>query len=206
MVDCDDWNRFVTAWSGGTTLQFPPCTNPEPTVEATGCRYLTLTPPAGSASIAFEVTSDDWLCVVKFVDANGGLVNDPLFQTPAEWGIVDVSDALIVPDARYNVRAFDGEHLTRRATARTWIWGDADNDGDSDDDDVRLVVDAFHGEFSDLPYQRVDIASCVPNRAIDFDDVTAVINAAAGIPYAAVCPDPCNHAGEVWASPDEASP
>ncbi|MCP4589385.1 MAG: hypothetical protein GY842_01445 [bacterium] len=197
-VDCDDWSRFDSTWSAEDSPAFLPCTMPIPTAEASGCRYITVTPPPGTEPIALYITSSDWLCVAKYIDADGMLADEPVFLTPSEFGQLHLASPLIVPDAVYHIQAFDGAHLSRRATVKTWRWGDANNDGVANDDDIVLVVDAFHGDYTDLPFQRVDMGKCMPNRGVDFDDVTFVISAAAGEPYADSCPDPCNNEGDTW--------
>ncbi len=198
-VDCSDWEQLVNQWTSNGIPEFGPCTMAKPTVVASGSRYLTITPPSVTQPIALYVSSPDWLCVDHYVNVDGLLQTDPVYLLPEEWGEIDVSDPLIVPDATYEIQADTGTFRTDRASASTWLWGDIDNDGDADEDDIVLVVDAFHGDYSQSPYQSVDVAKCVPNRGVDLQDVTAVIEAVDGQPYSELCPDPCNVDGQVWA-------
>ncbi|MBI4718051.1 MAG: endo-1,4-beta-xylanase [Planctomycetes bacterium] len=199
-IDCDDWGAFAATWTGTGAPDYPPCTMPLPVAQGAGSRYVTLTVPPGPHPVAIHVTSDEWLCVSKYVDPSGLLVDEPVYLMPDAWGTVNLADPFIVPDSTYRFQAEADGYRSRRATAITWMWGDANHDGKADEDDVVLVVDAFHGNYSDLPFQQVDLAGCVPNRGVDFDDLTAVYSAVAGDPYSAICPAPCNPEGGYWDS------
>lgn len=196
-VDCADYARFVETWTSATAPAYPPCDLPMPEITASGCRYLTILPPADRPT-AFQITSEDWLCVEKFVGADGSLVDDPVFLAAPDAAAIDAYGPLIVPDATYHVRAFDGEHYSRKATVRTWGWGDINLDGQADDADIVLVLDGYHGNYDVVPFQQADVAGCVPNRGIDFDDVLAVVRAVEGGTYTDLCPAPCNSEGDPW--------
>lgn len=201
-VDCTDYYAFLNAATTGPLPEFPPCDLPRPHIEATGCRYLTVSVSTGPLPVALYITSDEWFCVGMYVQPNGFLGDEPVFLTGSQWGKVNISDGFIVPSSTYHVQLDTGSHRSERASATTWLWGDTDNDGIRDESDIIRVVDAFHGQFGDTPFQAVDLAGCIANRGIDFADVNAVIGAVNGIDYGADCPAPCTLEGERW-EPDE---
>ncbi len=197
-VDCTDHKTLSPRYVGVKPPPLPPCTIAPATVTAMGCRYLAVTVPSGSQPVALRVTSEDWLCLSRYIDANGFLVAQPVYRLPAEWNRIVVADPFIVPDTTYAVQVDIGGDLSAPAAAKTWKWGDVNNDSRVDEDDLKRVLDAFHGDYSDLPFENVDVAPCVPNRGVDLDDVTAVMNAVNGESYYLKCPRPCNPDGLPW--------
>ena len=178
----------------------PPCvltivSCESPLVVGTGGRSISVTPqPADStAPVALLLTSPNFPCLSKYIDASGQLVADPVFLTPAEWGTLIVSDQDIVPstnttDTVYHVQADCGGGLTAPGAGITLVWGDLDDNNIVDFDDILLLLEAFAGNFQ-LPIEALDMFPCDPDGAIDFDDILQDLNAFAGDPFP--CAAPC---------------
>jgi len=214
--DCDDGlfcNGVETCEPGvGCVSPGNPCPDPDscddvadncggcdaPMVVAEGCRYLAVTPTAGEDPVTLLVAADrddpNVSCVSRYVQADGSLDVDPVYQTPAQWGTVHVFGMEIVPSTKYEVHTdcrFEGSgFLSSAARATTWIWGDVNNDGAAQIDDVTLVYDGSQDIFPDgVTLENLDVSPCLPDGVIDTDDVAAVEQAYMGAPYP--CPVPC---------------
>ncbi len=169
---------------GGTAI-------PEaPLVAGFGCRAIQVTaqPPDSPAPVAFLVTSPDWPCLSRYVDVDGRLVANPVFQLPSVWGTVVVQDPNIVPSSTYTVRAECGTFQSQPASARTWVWGDLDNDGVVTFADVSISVDSYKQIFP-VPLVVADIARCPPDGLLNFHDIAWVVDAFKLIPFP--CASPC---------------
>ena len=176
-----------------------PCALP-PTVVAEGARYLAVTPPPGENPIALRVSGDKLddriFCVSAYVQADGRLGSEPVFQTPTAWGLLHVTGEQIIPNASYQVQTECGKELDLKpsdaATATTWHWGDVDGSGAADEEDVLLVLAASEGVFEFVTRFNVDQAGCEPDGVIDADDILFVLAATqdASFPCPAVCATP----------------
>jgi hypothetical protein len=168
-----------------------------PSVEAEGCRYLAVTPAPGADPVAFLVepaTSDPALsCVSLYVQADGSLAETPVFRTPAEWDVVHVTGAQIVPSTPYTVHAdcrpTGAGYLSAPVSDTTWVWGDVNHDGHVQINDVTLVHNGAQGIFEGTTVENLDVAGCAPNREIDAEDVAFVQAAYTGGAYG--CALPC---------------
>lgn len=168
-----------------------------PTVLPEGSRYLAATLAPGDAPVAVLISgepSDDRVaCISKYVQPDGRLNDEPVFQTPAEWGTVHVFGEEIIPSAPYRIQADCGTpespDLSNAALATTWAWGDIDNSGFVNQNDINLVLDASRGIFGGVTIYNVDQAGCIPNGLIDTDDILNVLDASQGRPYS--CPEIC---------------
>jgi hypothetical protein len=171
------------------------------TVSGEGSRYLAVT-PAGADSLALLVTSPDYPCLARYVQADGTLGAKPIFQMPAEWCTVYVGDEDIVPSMKcfphapgpttmYKVWADYGSGpLSEPVNGETDCWGDVDDDGDVDITDVSLVVDAFGGDYKNRTLYAYDLVPCVPDRTINMEDAMAALDAFRGFDYPCPYPDP----------------
>lgn len=130
------------------------------TVETAGCRYLNVTPPAGTDPVALLITGDlgdaDVSCISVYVQAAGpkglsAVGPTAVYQTPAQWGTVSVFGHEIVPLKTYSVftdcGTTPGSVLALPDSATTWKWGDVNNDTRANIADILRVVDAFLGVF-----------------------------------------------------------
>ena len=134
-------------------------------------------------------------CLSLFVQADGTLGETMVFQTPVQWCRVHVHGVEIIPDTNYTVESFDGTTWSGPISVTTWLWGDVNNDGNSNFTDIGLVVDGFGGDFSGASLEAMDQApplvqgTCAgADGVIDFDDITAALDAFQSIPYP--CPNP----------------
>lgn len=159
-------------------------------VAAAGSRYLAVTPPAGLSSVAIRVTSAGLACLPQYVDAAGHLGAAPVFRSSAEWGTVYVTGREVIPSRAYNVTAevVAGTPIGGGTTA-TWAWGDADNQDGVNLFDILCVLDGSQGLFPHCTLRGVDLHGTVPNGLADADDIGAVLDAFASVPYPDA--DPC---------------
>ncbi|UCC29175.1 MAG: hypothetical protein JSU86_13345 [Phycisphaerales bacterium] len=172
-------------------------------VEAMGPRYLAVTPqPGGSvAAVALLVTSPDWPCLSKYIDENGRLVTDPVFQFPDDWGTIKAKGVDIVPSSTYNIVAECGEHASPPGSDTTWLWGDVagrfidgawtPGNGVVDIRNFMAVVEGFQQLDTAPPLEWTDLHPCTPepDGVINVTDMTYVVDAFRGFPYP--CPVPC---------------
>lgn len=169
-----------------------------PAVEATGSRYLAVTPPPGELPIALRLTGDlkdsASHCVSSYIAADGALTSEPEFLTPAQWGTVHVTAASIVPSTSYLVYVDCGTagsaELSLPGSATTWAWGDVNGDGLIDSEDVSLVLAATLEDPRGESVFSMDTAGCEPNRIVDADDVIFVLAASQGAAFP--CDLPCS--------------
>jgi len=181
------------------------------TVAAAGSRYLAVTPPAGLSSVALRVTSAGLACLPKYVDATGHLVAAPVFQSSAAWGTVYVTAREIAPSRAYDVTAevVAGTPIGG-GTTTTWAWGDVDNQDGVNLFDILCVLDATQGSFPHCTLHGVDLYGTVPNGVADTNDIGAVLDAFASVPYpdADPCgpPPPAAPAPQASPTPEKAPP
>jgi hypothetical protein len=184
-----------------------------PLVTAFQPRYVLVTPqPAGGVPpIALRMTSPDYPCLDRYINASGLLVSSPVFRTPDQWGTVLVRGANIIPDTRYQVVAECGAFTSPPGQAKTSRWGDvvgplvggqwSNPDGSVDITiDVTAILEAFrNGPLAPAVY-RVDLVGvgqtgidCRPDGRIDIIDVTVDLDAFRGLSYTKTtgCPTPC---------------
>lgn len=149
----------------------------ELSAQALGCRALSLTPglsatAAGTPEIAVKLTSPDFPCLLKYVDNEGQLLDSPSFTSLDLWSTVNVADALIVPDATYELTVESSSGLaSNMVPVQTWVWGDANNNGIANVADMQLIVQAFQMNFTNVSIWTADIAPCDPNGIVNFEDV-----------------------------------
>ncbi|MBI4719565.1 MAG: matrixin family metalloprotease [Planctomycetes bacterium] len=176
-----------------------------PIVEAEGSRYLKVTPRPSIIAQALEVQGDPLdpavSCVSAFVQADGTLGPNPVFQTSAQWGTVHVRGDEIIPSSEagssivptsYRVRAYCNPDYSSFATASTWLWGDVNNNDIVNFADIQLMVLKFQGLTSAVSLENVDLHPCEPNHVINFADIQLDVLIFQGDTYAdSGCPIPC---------------
>jgi uncharacterized protein YbaR (Trm112 family) len=163
---------------------------------AVGARYFLASSAEGPDPVALLVTGDpddpDVSCVSLYVQPDGTLDVNPVFQMPEEWGTVDVHAYEVMPGATYNVYTDDGTTLSDPIEVTTFIWGDVDGDGMVNITDVLFAVQGFVGDFSNAPWQAIDLEPCEPNAFINIGDVLFAVQAFTGSSYEDVgCSAPC---------------
>jgi len=196
---CTGEDQCQTGLCGGTAI-------PEaPLVDSEGPRYISVAAqPAGSvAPVALKVTSPTWTCLSRYVDADGLLVADPVYQLPDEWGTIIVQGPDIVPSSTYNVVAECGTYVSPVGSASTALWGDIVGpfdgtewtapDGRVDVLDMTAVVEGFEHHAHAPEEWRTDLWPCTPDDRIDVMDMTMVTDAFQGVGYfeSTGCPVPC---------------
>jgi Rax2 C-terminal beta propeller domain len=159
-----------------------------PSAVAEGSRYLQieLNPPASPVAQAIRINSPTCPGLVKYVDADGCLVDAPVFMTAEQWGTVHVAGDEIVPDFNYEVTALCDEDATEvgPTSATTWTWGDSNHDGGVDIVDIQKIIHCAEGTFNNgtTVYNTDLVTNCV-DQACDVFDVTSVLDAFVGDPY-----------------------
>ena len=190
---CDDGDACTT---GEESCQAGVClgtlTLEAPTVLQRGCRVIEVSPqPAGDlASVALVVTSPEWPCLQRYVGADGVLTDTAFEQPIADWGTVFVVGQDIVPDTEYAVHAVCDAYTTESASATTMVWGDTDGNSTVNLTDILCLLDTFAHVATTCTPEAADMAPCTPNRVVNLDDITDVLDAFRPIPYP--CPDPCS--------------
>jgi hypothetical protein len=155
--------------------------------------------------VALRVGAAGFACLPKYVDATGALTASPVFRSSAQWGTVHIGDRSIIPSTTYTVQAevVPGTPMAS-GTATTWRWGDADNSGDVNVFDIVCALDGLQGIFTNCTSYGVDQGAgtlAIP-VTIDLADVTATLDAFAGVPY----PDATPCAGSFAASMGSVDP
>lgn len=191
-TECDDGDPFTandTCDGNGNCvgLLIPEASE----VVGFGPRNISVTPlPVDSpVPVALLITSPDWPCFIKFVDADGFLILDPVFQTPAEWDTIILQASDIVPDTTYRVETIFGESMGPPGFGRTSIWGDLDLDGRATINDVLITVQAWLGLFKVLP-EVANMHPCIQNALpVNIEDVLLEVFIWLGTPFR--CELPC---------------
>lgn len=199
MTPIDDGNSCTEdlCVSGGTVEHIPFAL--PPMAEGIASRSIMVTPqPSGSTHpVALHLSSPNFPCLSRFLDGDGTIVDEPVFQTPANWGTVIVTRQDIVPSATdnptvYEIRAvcdaFD-QGTTDAAEAIPYLWGDVNNDRIVDSFDVLCVLDGFRGLFENCSFVAVNLTPCIPDDLMDMFDILSVLDAFGGEPFP--CASPC---------------
>jgi hypothetical protein len=198
-------NGYGSAVSDPATLTIVECGPPG--VGVAGCRHLAVTPqpPDFVPPVALQVTSPDFPCLSKYVDADGHLVDNPVFRTIEVWGTVYAGDLNVVPSTTYEVRTDFGSpsipSLSEATVIVTPPWGDAVGeftgtewspaDGVVNFNDISAVVDRFKDLPSAPPLAWCDNYPESPDGVISFDDISQTVDAYRGLPCPFDGPDPC---------------
>lgn len=205
-VDCADYSAFGAAWtaaSGTPALAACPDLAP-PAALSAGSRYLTVTPPAISASLALRVWMADQPCHSWYVDFDpdpelaakgvGRLVAAPIYRPGSSWGTLQVSDSGIVPLTAYRVQTIpqSGGLVSPGGFAATMRWADLTAPlGSIDALDVVAAVDRFKSSPGAPPMPRCDLYPSTPDFLMDALDIVMVIDAYRGRAFPFSTPAPC---------------
>ncbi|MGB0716053.1 MAG: autotransporter-associated beta strand repeat-containing protein [Phycisphaerae bacterium] len=171
---------------------------------AEGPRYLEVTPGASNVPVALFVNSEAAPCLGAYIDfdtdgdlASQGialLVDSPVYRLPEEWGTLHVRGQEVVPDFDYAIfTEVEGQGIVAASSvAITYMHGDVDNNGFANFADIQFVVQGFQQTF-DGPLGAIDLAPCVPNGVVNFEDIQQAVFAFQGQGYETVCELPCNN-------------
>jgi len=168
-----------------------------PTVSALGCRYIGVTPHAGTQTVALRVrgsSSDGTVsCVDRYVQADGTLGATAVYQTPAQWGTAAVRGSQIQPSKSYRVQTECAPgSLSSVVNVTLRPWGDATLTGlPISFQDISKVVDKFRN-VAGITTESTDMTgnNCIPQRVVNFVDVTAAVDAFRTIPFPCAAPCP----------------
>lgn len=199
MVLIDDDNACTEdICSSGGNVQHIPFALP-PIAEAIATRSIAVTPQPSESThpVALHLSSPNFPCLSRYLDAEGIIVDEPVFQTPADWGTVIATRQDIVPSATdhpvvYEFRAVCdpfSQDTTDAAQAVPYVWGDVNNDLVVDQFDILCVLDGFEGLFLNCPFVAVNLTPCIPDGLIDLFDILSVLDAFIGQPFP--CASPC---------------
>lgn len=169
------------------------CETQLPAVSALGGRYVRVS-TGGEFSptpIAIEIRAISCFGDVRYVAQDGTVTESPLFQTPADWEVVTVTGDFLAPGTAYTISFNEGVTSVGSEFVSTWTWGDANNNGFTNFEDIQLVVQGFQGNFSNIDPENVDLLPCAPNGLINFGDVQGAVFGFQQMPFANVCPEPC---------------
>ncbi|MCH8966229.1 MAG: hypothetical protein IID43_00990, partial [Planctomycetes bacterium] len=171
-----------------------------PTAVAEGGRWIAASAAPGEVEVALLVTGDPGnpavSCVSQYVQADGLLGPDPVYQLPSVWDTIRVRGAAIIPASEYHFQAecLGGVDpvLSSMSSTTTWEWGDVDRDGDPDFLDALLQVRAFKDDFSEVTIEAADLEPCTPDGDVGFLDILMTIMAFKDRPYTdSGCSNPC---------------
>ncbi len=171
-----------------------------PTVLAEDSRYITVSPATGTSPVALLVTGDpanpEVDCLSQYVQADGTLDIQPVFQTPAIWDSVFIHDIEIRPETTYNIRADCGmmgaPDLSFGTSATTSTWCDLDGNMTANGNDILMMVLVFRQQFQIATVQQADVEPCVPNGAVNGNDVLRGVLAFQRVTFDGMgCTTPC---------------
>lgn len=171
-----------------------------PLADSAGPRYLELDVLNGMGSFAILVTGDpqddDVACVSAYVQPDGSLDSEPVFQDAAAWPLpLLVSGDALIPGKTYEFRYDTGSpgnpELGPPVSAATFAWGDVNNNNATNFEDVLLVVQVFQGNTENATVSQVDLDPCEPNLVANFGDILKAVQAFQQVPYTDSCPVPC---------------
>ena len=157
IVDSDD---IADGTSGDVNENGIPDECEGPLVLAEGCRYVAATPGQGPDRLALRVTSPDYPCLDKYVSAHGRLADSPVLRSGDEWATAHIHGRDVIPGTTYEVlMEFEAERLPESFMVTTPRWGDT------------------VGDFTDGRWTP-------PNNVVDFNDITATVDAFRVLPTA----------------------
>ncbi|MHC5109615.1 MAG: outer membrane protein assembly factor BamB family protein [Planctomycetota bacterium] len=170
-----------------------------PTVNPEGSRYLAVTPSPDAEPVAIVILGDAEdpavACFSLYVQEDGSLDDQPVYQFSDQWGTVHVHGEELLPETWYETMAErDGTHVrSPSAQAVTWPWGDVNDDGTANFADVLLIVLGFQDVFDETTPQQVDLAPCMTNGVVNFEDIQRGVQAFQQSDYP--CASPCTSSG-----------
>ncbi|MGB0716294.1 MAG: hypothetical protein ACPGXK_10470 [Phycisphaerae bacterium] len=165
-----------------------------PLASGIGSKAISITAQPGGSSqqVSLQVTSPDWPCLLKYVNASGKLQDTPFTQSIQAWDTIIVTGEDIVPESTYEIQAGCDGFLTAAGTAQTGIYADIDNSGGVNLGDVQLIVFGFQVNFKFNTLEEMDIWPCDPNGIVNFEDIQRGVLIFQGFSYTDLgCPVPC---------------
>jgi len=171
-------------------------------IAAFGSRYLAIGPErAGSDPVALLIAGDptdpEVSCVEGYVQEDGTLGTEPVFQTAEVWGTVNVRGEEIIPSTMYIVWTDDGTSLSYPSEVTTWRWADVNNDTYVNVSDIQLIILGIQGRFLFASMPNLDLIgtlgdSCMPQAILNVTDVQMAKSCLQGTPYEDLgCPVIC---------------
>jgi hypothetical protein len=136
------------------------------------------------------------------------LVCDPVFMDWGGYDLVHVFDSAVVPGGRYEIQAIAADcdteeetHYSAPLEVLTGDWGDLVGDcsvtpctapnGQTNFDDISALVDKFKNGPGAPIKARSDLSPDLPDRIIDFVDISRLVDAFRGVPYPFAGPTGC---------------
>ncbi len=181
---------------GRITVQIGACCG----VEAVGSRYVRFTPPCGLGPSCDDVTMmalrfsgalpvpSGGLVLLGYVQVDGTIADQPVFNTPAAWGSVQVSGGSIRPGISYEISTeLQTGGLLGTSSFTMPPLGEVDGDGVATFGDVLNVVQAFQG-LPGTEMAPADLAPCVPDGLVNFVDVQWAVFGFQGRTFESLCP------------------
>ena len=173
----------------------------QPLAQSAGPRHLLIDVSTGGGDFAIYISGDpddvNTACVGGYLQLDGTLGTDPVFQDSAAWGTnVYATGEDIIPGGFYVVQYDLGTpgspDLGPEAFVSTTEHGDVDENGAVNFADIQLVVQAFQQNYANITLEAADIEPCVPNGTVNFADVLQDVLAFQGQTYNQTgCPLPC---------------
>ncbi len=175
----------------------------DPTMTASGGRYLAIDPGIIPDAVGLRITPVCPGSTPKYVGVPSGvhniarLVDNPLdaaFLTPAQWGNpVNLTGLGVIPSTMYDLEADRGTlgspQLLPPVSATTWIWGNTDNSGIVELADILCMLDGYAAIFTSCSLTATDLAGNDPDQIVELTDILAELDAYTGSGYPG--PSPC---------------
>ncbi|MHC5108689.1 MAG: FG-GAP-like repeat-containing protein [Planctomycetota bacterium] len=178
------------------------CFLDQPFAQAAGPRHLEIDVATGGGEFGIYISGDpddvDTACVGAYLQADGTLGPDAVFQDAATWGYdVFATGEEIIPGGAYLVQYDLGTpgnpDLGPPSSATTSSHGDLDQNSIVNFADVQLAVQAFQLNYDNISLEEADIAPCVVNGVVNFEDIQRVVGAFQGQTYVDMgCDLPCD--------------
>ena len=179
----------------------PPTWSPFPEVcvaPGTSGRYFNVDKvPSGEDTVALLVEGDSADpavgCLSLYVQTDGTLEANSVYQLPEDWDGTYISDEEVVPESIYKLSVeYAPGLLSAPQFVTAGVWGDVNGSGVLDIDDLMCMLDAFSGFYvPPCTHRGADLVPPLPNDLIDVDDMQALLSAFAGDPYCYWVPWPC---------------
>lgn len=114
------------------------------------------------------------------------------------WGTLSVSAAEIVPGAQYTVQVIEAGCETNNEgsyspplSVPTGLWGDVIAPAQRNFADISAVVGKFQDKPAAVGKSRADLAPNIPDRIVNFSDISVCVNAFMGLAYPYAGPATC---------------
>ena len=176
--------RYVKVTVPGAPTPVAIRVSADPSDPAIGCKSGYVQSNCQGGSAAGQICTTNANCPGGLCLSTGLLAANPVYRTSAEWGSVAVRADWIIPTTAFSVQFVCGSGQTASASsvvsATTWKWGDTNGNTLVNFIDITRIVSGFQTGFSPtLTLESVDVtgANCLPNRLVNFQDVSATVGA-----------------------------